>query len=77
MKCEKCGSGVSPFDMPEHLDYHFAQELEESMRTPGMRTVILPPASKRKRGGGGGEAGKKSAKKKKSSIDISNFFTRK
>ena len=26
--CQKCGKEVSPFEMPEHLDFHFAQEME-------------------------------------------------
>ena len=26
--CEKCGKEVSPFEMPEHLDFHYAQEME-------------------------------------------------
>ncbi len=26
--CEKCGRQVSPFEMPEHLDFHVAQELQ-------------------------------------------------
>ena len=26
--CEKCGRRVSPFEMPEHLDFHVAQELQ-------------------------------------------------
>jgi len=30
--CEKCGQGVSPFEMPEHLDYHLAKELQAEMR---------------------------------------------
>ena len=28
--CKKCGKQVSPFDMPEHLDFHFAKELQEN-----------------------------------------------
>ena len=27
--CEKCGKEVSPFEMPEHMDFHYAQELQE------------------------------------------------
>merc|ERR1719162_1484783 len=29
---EKCGQEVSPFEMPEHLDYHLAKELQAEMR---------------------------------------------
>nr|2I5O_A Chain A, DNA polymerase eta [Homo sapiens] len=28
--CEKCGSLVPVWDMPEHMDYHFALELQKS-----------------------------------------------
>ena len=30
--CEKCAQEVSPFEMPEHLDYHLAKELQAEMR---------------------------------------------
>ena len=30
--CEKCGQDVSPFEMPEHLDYHLAKELQAELR---------------------------------------------
>jgi len=30
--CEKCGQQVSPFEMPEHLDYHLAKELQAELR---------------------------------------------
>merc|ERR1711879_464941 len=29
--CEKCGKVISPFDLPEHLDYHVAKELQSQM----------------------------------------------
>ena len=31
--CEKCGKVISPFDLPEHLDYHMAKELQSELRT--------------------------------------------
>jgi len=30
--CEKCGQEVSPFEMPEHLDYHLAKELQAELQ---------------------------------------------
>ncbi len=30
--CEKCGQRVSPFELPEHLDFHLAQDLEKQLR---------------------------------------------
>uniref|UniRef100_A0A2K6DRQ8 DNA polymerase eta n=1 Tax=Macaca nemestrina TaxID=9545 RepID=A0A2K6DRQ8_MACNE len=32
--CEKCGSLVPVWDMPEHMDYHFALELQKSFLQP-------------------------------------------
>merc|ERR1719341_1683748 len=31
-KCDQCGKLVSPFELPEHLDFHFAASLEASER---------------------------------------------
>ncbi|KAL5009243.1 hypothetical protein ScPMuIL_014824 [Solemya velum] len=31
VKCEKCAELVSPWTMPEHLDFHYAKELEITM----------------------------------------------
>jgi DNA polymerase eta len=74
--CSKCSSRVSPFDLPEHLDYHFAQELEQQQEEAGrgVKTIILPPPGKRKRPL---EAREDSAKRKRNSVDISSFFTKK
>ncbi len=30
--CEKCGKEVSPFELPEHLDYHLALELQAQLK---------------------------------------------
>ncbi|XP_064172743.1 DNA polymerase eta [Anguilla rostrata] len=30
LRCERCGQQVSAWDMPEHTDYHFAQDLQKS-----------------------------------------------
>ena len=32
VKCEKCDKEVSPIDLPEHLDYHVAKELQNEFR---------------------------------------------
>ncbi len=31
VECDKCGKLVSPFDLPEHLDFHVAKELQAEM----------------------------------------------
>ena len=81
--CSQCGERVSPFELPEHLDFHFAQQLQEesgsrgtlhatAVRTPS--TAAVAAAGKRKRDVG---AAKESAKKSKNGVDISRFFTKK
>jgi len=34
-KCPKCSNLISPFDLPEHLDYHFAKELMQNESKSG------------------------------------------
>ncbi|NXA32710.1 POLH polymerase, partial [Eudromia elegans] len=34
-QCEKCGQHVLAWELPEHLDYHFAVELQRSFLEPG------------------------------------------
>jgi hypothetical protein len=58
LPCEKCGHQVSVWDMPEHQDYHFALDLQNSTnerqtddfpRTSNKRKQTLPPAGQSKR----------------------------
>lgn len=43
--CEKCGSLVSVWEMPEHEDYHFALELQKSFMQPQSSNSQVVPAS--------------------------------
>merc|ERR1712183_383980 len=46
--CEKCGKVISPFDLPEHLDYHVAKELQSEMSSGvAVRSVAMQPKRKR------------------------------
>ncbi len=75
--CGECGGQVSPFELPEHLDFHYAQQLQKEGGKPVVRTVFLPSsAGKRKREGGGASKSDR-ANKKKSTGDISSFFSKK
>lgn len=38
VKCEKCGTKFSDWEMPEHLDYHFALELQKGERLSSATT---------------------------------------
>ncbi|XP_032717974.1 DNA polymerase eta isoform X3 [Lontra canadensis] len=43
--CEKCGSLVPVWEMPEHMDYHFALELQKSFLQPHSSNSEAVPAS--------------------------------
>jgi hypothetical protein len=73
--CGECGGQVSPFELPEHLDFHYAQQLQKEGGKAVVRTVFLPSAGKRKREGGASKKDRDS--KKKSTGDISSFFSKK
>lgn len=52
-KCEKCGQRLADWEMPEHLDYHFALELQKVERnsTAAAKTNISinePPRKKQR-----------------------------
>jgi len=69
--CEKCGKVISPFDLPEHLDYHVAKELQSEMSSTVVRTVAMQP--KRKRGDKDPDAAAAPGKRQK---NILSFFQR-
>lgn len=44
--CEKCGSLVPVWEMPEHTDYHFALELQKSfMQSRSSNSQVVPASS--------------------------------
>lgn len=45
VSCEKCGSLVPAWEMPEHMDYHFALELQKSFLQPHSSNPQVVPAS--------------------------------
>ena len=50
VKCEKCRMKFSPWEMPEHLDYHFAVDLQNTERNSSetLRCSAEPPKKKQK-----------------------------
>lgn len=50
VKCKKCGMKFSPWEMPEHLDYHFAVELQNIERNSSetSQRSAEPPKKKQK-----------------------------
>ena len=81
-KCERCSEMVSPFEMPEHLDFHVAQDISAQMRRESVqeRRVLQSSskgqatAAKRKKGAGSASSVEPDPKKQK---NISAFFTKK
>lgn len=41
-RCEKCGQLVLVWEFPEHMDYHFALELQNSFLEPSAPTAPVP-----------------------------------
>ncbi|XP_040207689.1 DNA polymerase eta [Rana temporaria] len=41
--CEKCHQQILVWDIPEHMDYHFAQELQDSFSVPTPSTPLPRP----------------------------------
>ena len=85
VSCEKCGKSVSPFELPEHLDFHMARELQRELSrqeaaasAPLVQQKTLDSAAGGKRKGkeaSAVEANKKS--KKTTHRDIASFFNKK
>ncbi|XP_053315367.1 DNA polymerase eta [Spea bombifrons] len=51
MTCERCGRRLVVWDVPEHMDYHYAQELQDSLSATPSRPAGAPagrPKSKSK-----------------------------
>ena len=74
LTCEKCNKQVSAWDLPEHLDFHFAEELQNEqlpvVRPADKQVVTLP--SKCKSSSSTGTNAKKKTKTAVSTID--SFF---
>ena len=80
-KCHRCFEMVSPFELPEHLDYHLAQDISKQMRqetgherqqpSSSSRKVARTQTGKRKKGNSVEQPDPKKQR------DISAFFTKK
>ena len=40
IECEKCGKAVSPFELPEHLDWHMAKALAKELQSELQREQV-------------------------------------
>ena len=66
VKCEKCGEDISAWEMPVHLDYHFAKELEQA----DYSNLVSVELNRQ-------DSGKPPKKKKRTSCNIESFFSQK
>ena len=78
IKCERCSEMVSPFELPEHLDYHVAQDVSAQMRREVVQeqrnlqaSKMAPSSGKRKKNTHTVEPDPKKQR------NISAFFTKK
>ena len=80
VNCDQCGKKVSPFTLPEHLDWHLAISLSKQSQPSSTNIVIknnkiqTQTSGKRKRVSVLGDADNS---KKSCQREISNFFSRK
>lgn len=44
VSCERCGQQVSVWEMPEHNDYHFALDLQNSLTSPVHSSALAVPS---------------------------------
>ncbi|XP_070578564.1 DNA polymerase eta-like [Ptychodera flava] len=82
VECDKCGNMVSVWELPEHLDFHFAMDIQAQMNSqPPVHTNGVAPsvANVGKKLGASGKAGQNSKKKSKASTNstLHSFFKRK
>merc|ERR1712062_837897 len=85
--CEKCGKEVSPFELPEHLDYHLALELQAQLKQQerqerqqqhlATKSIIRPPQSVSGNNNRQGHHQPSSMQEAKKQKTISSFFTKK
>ena len=83
IECQKCNKAVSPFELPEHLDWHMAKELQSELQREQVemgRTNapnVIPQTSSQCQRGKRKQSDKPSAKvEAKKQKTIASFFTK-
>ncbi|KAH3851918.1 hypothetical protein DPMN_094405 [Dreissena polymorpha] len=75
LECEKCHKMVTVWEMPEHMDFHYALQLQEDMNVPLMGNSVAMTSVKRK----SLQGSQKSSKKMKvcsSQGKLDSFFSK-
>ena len=82
-RCEKCNQLVSAWDLPEHLDFHFAMDLQKAQDLsdrPPPKPVVADSGNTNKRKSSGDSSSKSGRPSKKSKLSktnersLDNFF---
>ncbi|CAC5423294.1 POLH [Mytilus coruscus] len=72
--CEKCGKEILVWELPEHMDFHFAQEMQKEFREENIQSNKVP--IKRKSVTSPAKP-KKKLKKTENVNTLTNFFSKK
>ncbi|CAG2219563.1 POLH [Mytilus edulis] len=72
--CEKCGKEILVWELPEHMDFHFAQEIQKEFREENIQSNKVP--IKRKSATSPAKP-KKKLKKTENVNTLTNFFSKK
>ncbi|XP_045176250.2 DNA polymerase eta-like isoform X2 [Mercenaria mercenaria] len=75
MQCEKCDKLITVWEMPEHMDFHFAVELQKNMNTED-RNGAANQVKRKSIGVSGNERTSKKAKLDTSQGKLDTFFTK-
>ena len=72
--CEKCGNPISVWEMPEHMDFHFAMDLQKDLNTVNNGTISTPSQSIKRKSVSSNVKGKKKLKTGQSQGKLDSFF---
>ncbi|XP_045176229.2 DNA polymerase eta-like [Mercenaria mercenaria] len=75
MQCEKCDKLITVWEMPEHMDFHFAVELQKNMNTED-RNSAANQVKRKSIGVSGNERTSKKVKLDTSQGKLDTFFTK-
>lgn len=74
MECERCSKRIVVWEMPEHMDFHFALDLQKDM--DGAERTANTVASVKRKSMSSGEKSNKKAKTDTSQGKLESFFTK-
>ena len=75
LPCEKCGKPFAVWDMPEHMDFHFAMDLQKDINA--VTSQVLSSNTGKRKSVGSDNRGSKKTKISPSQGKLDAFFSRK